>query len=238
MPWFFLVTALIFMLLSGCSRQDVQHNPVDHVNLFIGTLERGNPAGLTIWGYFNNETRVMNGHSSVPLIANMYAMGARNIDLPKIMDVLIWTADNKYRNGDEYIRYGYVPDRPQPHNYCVSQTIEYSIADYGVAQMCLADGDMENFERFLDRSRSVFNKFNDDTGYLQRKDRDGNWVWPFDRVRIRLDNGSEIIAGSKGDPLSGPIKTIEVNGKRLVEPFLNIEEILEKPGRLYITYSY
>jgi len=316
------VIVVLFMSTAGCSRQEVRHNPVDHVNLFIGTLERGNPAGLTIWGYFNNETWVMNGHSSVPLIANIHAMGARNIDLPRIRDVMIWTADNKYRQGDGYIRYGYVPDRSPPNNYCVSQTIEYSIADFGIAQVCLRAGDMKNHERFLVRSRSVFNKFNDDIGYLQRKDRDGNWVWPvdqphywpgnqpgfvvpfvytyagahdktqalirhvsstifknapnglpgdddlgatsamnlfftlgmyplkpgvpefcltgtlFDRVRIRLDNGSEIIAESTGNPLSGPIRSIEVNGKRLEKPFLHIEEILEKAGRLYITYSY
>jgi putative alpha-1,2-mannosidase len=102
----------------------------------------------------------MNGHGSIPLIANMYAMGARDIDLTKIKNEMILTADNKYRNGDQYIRFGYVPDSPAPHNYSVSQTLEYSIGDFGLAQMCLADGDMENYERFMARSRSVFNLFN------------------------------------------------------------------------------
>jgi predicted alpha-1,2-mannosidase len=147
---------------------------------------QGNPAGLTIWGYFNNETWVMNGHQSVPLIANMYAMGARDIDLTKIKDIMIWTADNKYRNGNEYIQYGYVPDRHAPHNYSVSQTLEYSIADYGLAQMCLADGDKENYSRFLARSESVFNLFNTDIGYLQRKSADGEWAFPFDKA---VENG-------------------------------------------------
>ncbi len=344
-------------------------------SLYLDAMQ-GNPAGLTIWGYFNNETWVMNGHSSVPLIANKYAMGARDIDLEKIKDVMIWTADNKYRNGDEYIRYGYVPDQPGS-NYSISQTLEYSIADYGIAQMSLAAGDMENYERFMARSRSVFNKFNEETGYLQRKDRDGNWVFPFDRadqngfnegnsaqyiwniphmmdelvermggpekaidrldeftsrilmggwhvadtyywpgnqpgfvvpfvythagahdktqelirrvsttifkntpdglpgdddlgatsamnlfftlgmyplkpgvpefcltgalfdkVRIRLDNGSEIIAESIGDPFSGPIQSITVNGNELEEPFFNIEDIVKNPGKIVINYYY
>lgn len=142
---------------------------------------QGNPAGLTIWGYFNNETRVMNGHGSVPLIANMYAMGARDIDLSKIKNEMIHTADNKYRNGGQYIRYGYVPERPEPQNYSVSQTLEYSIGDFGLAQMCLADGDQENYERYLSRSQSVFNLFNSETGYLQRKDSIGKWIFPFDK---------------------------------------------------------
>jgi predicted alpha-1,2-mannosidase len=345
-------------------------------SLYLDAMQ-GNPAGLTIWGYFNNETWVMNGHSSVPLIANMYAMGAKDIDLTKIKDVMIWTADNKYRFGNEYIRYGYVPDRSPPHNYCVSETLEYSISDYAIARMCLDDGDSENHQRFMARSQSVFNKFNDEIGCLQRKDRNGNWVFPFDpseengfnegnsaqytwniphamdqlvermggsektierlneftskflidgwpvdqpyywpgnqpgfvvpfvytyagahdktqqlirrvsstifgnapdglpgdddlgatsamnlfftlgmyplkpgvpefcltgtlfeRVKIKLDNGSEIIAKSNGDPFAGPFQSVTVNGERLTQPFINIAEIITNPGKLIIEYEY
>ncbi len=147
---------------------------------------QGNPAGLTIWGYFNNETWIMTGHQSLPLIANLYAMGAKDIDLEKIKDIMIWTADNKYRNGSDYIQYGYVPDRPGPYNYSVSETIEYSIADYGIAQICLAAGDSANFKRFNLRSESVFNLLNTQTGFLQRKNTQGDWVFPFDKSD---DNG-------------------------------------------------
>jgi predicted alpha-1,2-mannosidase len=337
---------------------------------------QGNPVGLTVWGYFNNETWVMNGHGSVPLIANMYAMGARDIDLTRIKNEMIHTADNKYRNGDEYIRYGYVPERPAPHNYSVSQTLEYSIGDFGLAQICQADGDQDNYQRYLSRSQNVFNLFNPETGFLQRKDTLENWVLPFDyaeengfnegnsaqytwniphnmpemvnrmggpektierldvftsqilqdgwnvnkphywpgnepgfavpfvytyagapgktqalirkvvsdifrnapdgmpgdddlgatsgmsmlftlgmyplkpgvpefcltgslyeSINIRLDNGSEINITTTGDPWSS-IKTIKVDGEILDEPFLNIERIIEKPGKIRIEYEY
>jgi predicted alpha-1,2-mannosidase len=355
----------------------VPDRAADMIESLYLDAQQGNPAGLTIWGYFNNETWVMNGHSSIPLIANMYAMGARDIDLTRIRNEMIRTADNKYRNGDQYIRFGYVPDRPAPHNYSVSQTLEYSIGDFGLAQMCLADGDMENYERFMTRSRSVFNLFNDEIGYLQRRDSLGNWVFPFDRaeengfnegnsaqytwniphmmdelvkrmggpekaiellneftsvihtdgwpvdephywpgnqpgfvvpfvytyagahkktqelvryvssnifkntpdgmpgdddlgatscmnlfftlgmyplkpgvpefcltgvlydsVKIRLDNGSQILITSKGDQWNSPIKSIKVNGETLNEPFLNIAHIIEKPGKIRIEYEY
>jgi predicted alpha-1,2-mannosidase len=355
----------------------VPDRAADMIESLYLDANQGNPAGLTIWGYFNNETWVMNGHGSIPLIANMYAMGARDIDLTKIKNEMIHTADNKYRNGDQYIRFGYVPDRPAPHNYSVSQTLEYSIGDFGLAQMCLADGDMENYERFMARSQSVFNLFNEDIGYLQRKDSLGNWVFPFNRaeengfnegnsaqytwniphmmdelvvriggpekaierldeftsviitegwpvdqphywpgnepgfvvpfvytyagahektqeliryvssnifrnapdgmpgdddlgattamnlfftlgmyplkpgvpefcltgvlydsVTIRLDNGSEIHITSKGNPWTSSIKSIKVNGEPLDEPFLNIAQIIEKPGKTRIEYEY
>jgi len=160
----------------------VPERAADMIESLYLDANQGNLAGLTIWGYFNNETWVMNGHGSVPLIANMYAMGARDIDLTKIKNEMIRTADTKYRNGDEYIRYGYVPDRPAPHNYSVSQTLEYSIADFGLAQICLAANDIKNYERYLARSQSVFNLLNPETGYLQRKDSIGNWVLPFDKA--------------------------------------------------------
>ncbi len=154
-------------------------------SLYLDAIQ-GNPAGLTIWGYFNNETFVMNGHQSLPLIANLFAMGARNIELEKIKDIMIWTADNKYRNGNEYIKYGYVPNSKSSHNYSVSETIEYSIADYGIAQICLAVGDSVNYKRFMMRSENIFNLFNPDIGFLQRKNADGKWVFPFDKAD---DNG-------------------------------------------------
>ncbi len=60
----------------------------------------------------------------------------------------------------------------------------------------------------------------------------------FERVRIKLDNGSEIIAKSKGDPFSGPFQSVTVNGEKLTEPFIDIEEIIVNPGRLIIEYEY
>jgi predicted alpha-1,2-mannosidase len=59
-------------------------------------------------------------------------------------------------------------------------TLEYAIDDFSVAQMCKYAGDSVNYHRFLNRSLGVFKLFNTKTGYLQRKDKEGNWVEPFD----------------------------------------------------------
>ena len=142
--------------------------------------KQGCPSGFPIWGYFNNETFIMNGYSGLPLIANLYAFGGRNINLQAINDKMIWAADHKYRRGEEYIEFGYVPDYESEWNYCVSMTIEYSIDDFAVAQMSRYAGDSSSYQRFLDRSGNVFNLFNEQTGYLQRKSRDESWVVPFD----------------------------------------------------------
>ena len=148
-------------------------------SLYLDARE-GCPSGIPIWGYFNNETWVMNGYSGLPLIANLYAFGGRNIALKKVKDKMVWAADHKYGRGDEYIKYGYVPDYDGPYNYSVSMTLEYATDDYAVSQMCKFAGDSANYHRFLKRSNGVFQLFNDKTGYLQRKTSHGKWVTPFD----------------------------------------------------------
>ena len=148
-------------------------------SLYLDAMQ-GDPAGFPIWGYFNNETWIMNGYSGLPLIANLYAFGGRDIDLETIKNKMVWAADHKYSHGDDYIKYGYVPDYESNYNYSVSMTLEYAIDDFSVAEMCKYAGDSVNYHRFLKRSLGVFKLFNTKTGYLQRKDKGGNWVEPFD----------------------------------------------------------
>ncbi|HYX06636.1 MAG TPA: GH92 family glycosyl hydrolase [Bacteroidales bacterium] len=141
-------------------------------SLYLDAMQ-GDPAGFPIWGYFNNETWIMNGYSGLPLIANLYAFGGRDIDLKTIKNKMVWAADHKYSHVDDYIKYGYVPDYESNYNYSVSMTLEYAIDDFAVAQMCKYAGDSVNYHRFLKRSRGVFKLFNAQTGYLQRKDKEG-----------------------------------------------------------------
>jgi len=55
------------------------------------------------------------------------------------------------------------------------------VADFSIAQICKETGDEENYNYFLKRSQNIFNLINSEQGYLQRKNKDGNWVMPFDR---------------------------------------------------------
>ena len=60
-------------------------------------VDQGAPAGIPIWGYFNNETRVMNGYSGIPLIANLYAFGARDIHLEAVKKKMIRAAQTIFK---------------------------------------------------------------------------------------------------------------------------------------------
>jgi predicted alpha-1,2-mannosidase len=145
--------------------------------------------GLPLWSLFNDETLVMAGYPADPYIANAYAFGATNFDLAALKNVMVdsgknqrWCGRNLNFTWDhlpEYERYGYYP--ADVTDYSVSKNVEYSVADFTIAQVCKETGDLDNYNYFLKRSQNIFNLINPDQGYLQRKNKDGNWVTPFDR---------------------------------------------------------
>lgn len=145
--------------------------------------------GLPLWSLYNDETLVMAGYPADPYIANAFAFGATNFDLAALKQVMVDSAKNQRWCGrnlnytwdhlPEYEKYGYYP-ADVTDNSC-SKNVEYSVADFSVAQICKETGDMENYEYFLKRSQSIFNLLNPEQGYLQRKNKDGQWVMPFDR---------------------------------------------------------
>jgi predicted alpha-1,2-mannosidase len=145
--------------------------------------------GLPLWSLYNDETLVMAGYPADPYIANAYAFGATNFDLAALKRVMVdsgknqrWCGRNLNFTWDhlpEYEKYGYYP--ADVTDYSVSKNVEYSVADFSIAQICKTTGDEENYNYFLKRAQSVFNLVNPAQGYMQRRNADGKWVQPFDR---------------------------------------------------------
>lgn len=145
--------------------------------------------GLPLWSLYNDETLVMAGYPADPYIANAYAFGATNFDLAALKKVMVdsgknqrWCGRNLNFTWDhlpEYEQYGYYP--ADVTDYSVSKNVEYSVADFSIAQICKETGDLDNYNYFLHRSQNIFNLLNPEQGYLQRKNKDGQWVTPFDR---------------------------------------------------------
>lgn len=134
------------------------------------------------WSMNNEEYGVMNGYSTFPFIANLYAFGARNFDLQAVMDMMKKVSMNYYgcqgRHGwlniDEYKTLGYVP--VDKNGFGASMTEEYGIDDYSIAKICQAAGDMEATAYYLKRSQNVFNLYNPESGYLQGRKTNGEFI--------------------------------------------------------------
>jgi predicted alpha-1,2-mannosidase len=145
--------------------------------------------GLPLWSMYNDETMVMAGYPADPYIANAYAFGATNFDLIALKNVMVdsgknqrWCGRNLNYTWDhlpEYEQYGYYP-ADVTGDSC-SKNVEFSVADFAIAQMCQKTGDKDNYDYFLKRSQSIFNLFNPEHGHLQSRNRDGQWKTPFDR---------------------------------------------------------
>jgi predicted alpha-1,2-mannosidase len=144
--------------------------------------------GLPLWSLYNDETKIMAGYPADPFIASAYAFGATNIDLAAAKAVMVDSGLNQrwcgrklfftWENLPEYKKYGYCPN--DATGFSCSRNVEYCTADFSIAQVCKATGDLENYRYFLGRAQSVFNLIHPESGYLQPRKKDGQWVTPFD----------------------------------------------------------
>ena len=148
---------------------------------------------LPKWGFANDYTDVMNGDAADPMLAEAYAMGARDFDAKAALAAMIKGATSVPTTADqmgqgwyverpqlsEYESLGYVPNTTQsslsPEPNGASETIEYATADFGIAQLAKSLGKTSTYQTFLKRSQNWTNIFNTATGYIQPRDGQGQF---------------------------------------------------------------
>jgi len=184
----------------------------DLVRSLIGAAAEG--GALPKWSLANHETGAMVGDPADPTIASAWAFGARDFDPRAALDaMLIGGLDPSANNGGvpsrpglaEYLTLGYVPDelesdfRGIPNTLAwgtAATTLEYAIADFSIARMAEAAGDMETRDSMLARGLNWRNVFDPGltargfTGYPQPRFRDDVGGAPsFDRVGESTTDG-------------------------------------------------
>ena len=147
---------------------------------------------LPKWGFANDYTDVMNGDAADPILAEAYAFGARDFDASAALAAMVKGAEtvptaDQLGQGfyterpqlSSYLSLGYVPNTTQsslsPTDNGASETIEYSTADFAIAQLAKEIGQTSTYTRFLQRSQDWTNLFNTDTGYIQPRDAAGQF---------------------------------------------------------------
>jgi predicted alpha-1,2-mannosidase len=152
---------------------------------------------LPKWEIAAKETHVMVGDPGSIVIADSYMKNIRDYDTNKAYEALkkmaTHTDSNHIREGiKQYIEYGYIPDDLKgkfnpgddttmyPLWGSVSTSLEYYLADYGVAQMAKSLGHEDDYEYFYSRSLGYKKLYNPQTGFLQARYSDGTWYKPFD----------------------------------------------------------
>lgn len=146
---------------------------------------------LPRWALVNGPTSVMGGDSVDPVIAGAYAFGARDFDLRGALDAMIKGAsDTSLPPADgwyverpelaEYLSRGYIVNThttsvsPVPNG--ASETLEYALDDFSIAQFAHAIGDAQAYRTFMNRSSDWENLFDTATGWVAPRDANGAFM--------------------------------------------------------------
>ncbi|MEG1573912.1 MAG: GH92 family glycosyl hydrolase [Bacteroidales bacterium] len=133
---------------------------------------------LPVWNFYGNETDMMIGYHSVPVIVDAYLKGIGDFDINKALDACVTTANiDNYRGIGLYKKYGYIPYNIEKES--LSKTIEYSYDDWCITEMAKKMLKYDTADVFLRRSYNYRNLYNPETGFLQPRDDKGRFISNF-----------------------------------------------------------
>lgn len=133
---------------------------------------------LPVWNFEGQETDMMLGYHSVPVIVDAYLKGIGDFDAKKALAACVATGNkDEYRSIGEYKKLGYVPYDMEHES--LSKTLEYAYDDYCIALMAEKMGETAIAEEFFKRAESYKNIYNKENGWIQPRHSDGSWITDF-----------------------------------------------------------
>ncbi|RKT57229.1 GH92 family glycosyl hydrolase [Saccharothrix australiensis] len=155
----------------------------DMVRSMVAFAEQG--GSWDRWTVANGYTGVMSGDPYHVMVSSAYAFGARDFDAAKALLLMLRGATQPTQGYEErpglpeYQDLGYVPVGAKGVWGAPSTTLEYTTADFSIAQLARRLGDGATWQAFMKRAQYWQNVFNPATGYTQPRNRDGSFVEPF-----------------------------------------------------------
>ncbi len=159
----------------------------DMIQSLVQDAEQG--GGLPMWPVANHEACQMVGNPACPIIADGYAFGARDFDARAALKAMLKGATHPGANCNgcqewdslsSYLKRGYLgPDdkghKPGTHSG-PSQMLEFTTADFSIAQMAKALGDTSTYQAFMKRAQFWRNTFDTKTGYIEPRRNNGSFI--------------------------------------------------------------
>ncbi|MFC0518255.1 GH92 family glycosyl hydrolase [Mucilaginibacter angelicae] len=141
----------------------------DLVNSLVTLANEKNKDYLERWELLNAYSGCMLGNPAVVVMADAYAKGIRNYNVPDAYKLAVGTVE-KFGNGDK----GFTPG-----NTSISYTLEYAYNDWCVAQLAKGLNKPQDADKYAIRGEAFKNIFDTDKGWFRPKDSTGNWLpWP------------------------------------------------------------
>ena len=151
---------------------------------------------LPMWELCSNYTGCMIGYHSVPIIADAYIKGYRDIDIneaykamrrtaeydttgiiaPKAVTAILMNQAKYWKN-----KAGYVPC--DKDNEAVAKALEFAYNDWCIAQIAKEVGDTAGVALYENFAKAYKIYYDPEVGYMRGKDSEGKWRTPFDPAR-------------------------------------------------------
>lgn len=135
---------------------------------------------LPVWSLEGNETNMMIGYHSVPVIVDAYQKGLLNeFDAAELFEACKASAMQDAQRIDEYKAKGYVSANGGHENWSVSLTLEYAYDDWCMAQLAKSIGKTDDYTYFMKRANNWTNHYDPQSTFLRTLNPDGTFVAPF-----------------------------------------------------------
>ena len=137
---------------------------------------------LPVWSLKGNETDMMLGYHSAPVIADAILKDIGDFDYERAYEALKTTAMSDLPGMDEYLEKGFVPysDEEDGDEWAASRTLEYAYDDWSVALVAKKLGKDDDFGYFMERSEYWRNQFDEDRNWFVPRLADGSFILDFD----------------------------------------------------------
>ncbi len=137
------------------------------------------------WTVANGFTGMMAGDPYHVMVSSAYAFGAKDFDAAKALLLMLRGATQPTLGYEErpglkqYQEIGYVPVGTTGVWGAPATTLEYTTADFTIAELARRLGDGATWQTFMKRAQYWQNVFNPATAYTQARNPDGSFVEPF-----------------------------------------------------------
>lgn len=151
----------------------------DFVNSLLASRRASAYGVLPVWAFHGLETWCMIGYHAVPVIADAYMKGIRGYDANEALDAMVASASyGPYDGIAQYMQLGYVPIDEEGE--AASKTLEYAFDDWTISRMAGEMGRDDVAKQFGKRATNWQHAFDESTGFMRARKRDGSFREPFD----------------------------------------------------------
>lgn len=151
----------------------------DFVNSLLASRRASAYGVLPVWAFHGLETWCMIGYHAVPVIADAYMKGIRGYDANEALDAMVASASyGPYDGVAQYMQLGYVPIDEEGE--AASKTLEYAFDDWTISRMAGEMGRDDVAKQFGKRATNWQHAFDESTGFMRARKRDGSFREPFD----------------------------------------------------------